>query len=57
MMVTAWNYEEVSKILHSNLVRSLILKSARNFVCLGALAEELRDGIDDIIYQIDDEIG
>ena len=57
VMLTAWNSEEVSKILHGNLVRSLILKGARNFVCLGALSEQLHDGIDDIIYQIDDEIG
>jgi hypothetical protein len=56
-MLTAWNSEEVSKIFHGNLVRSLILKGARNFVFLGGLSEQLHDGIDEIIFQLDDEIG
>lgn len=57
VMLTAWDSESVSEVLQGNLVRDLLVKGARNFVCLGSFAEQLHDEIDELIYQFDDESG
>ena len=55
VMLTAWNSADVSNILRDDLVRNLLLKGTRNFVCLGQFSEQLHDEIDELIYQFDDE--
>lgn len=57
VMLTAWNSANVSEVLQGNLVRNLLVKGARNFVCLGSFSEQLHDEIDELIYQFDDESG
>ncbi len=57
VMLTAWNSASVSEVLQGNLVRDLLVKGARNFVCLGSFSEQLHDEIDELIYQFDDESG
>jgi len=55
VMLTAWIATDVPKILQGDLVRRLLLKGTRNFVCLGAFSEQLHDEIDEYIYRFDDE--
>ena len=57
VMLTAWSSAYVSNILQGGLVRNLLLKGTRNFVCLGRFSEQLHDEIDELIYQFDDENG
>ena len=55
VMLTAWDSAGVPEVLRDNLVRDLLVKGARNFVCLGSFSEQLHDEIDELIYPLDDE--
>jgi len=57
VMLTAWNFYDISKVVEDNLIKKLLLKGTRNFVCFGLFAEQLHDEIDELLYQFDDENG
>ncbi|MGQ9424737.1 DUF7684 family protein [Gilvimarinus sp. F26214L] len=56
VLLTAWSsYQEPNEVL-GTLVKFLLAKGARVFVCVGSHSEQLHDEIDSIFYEYGDEV-
>ena len=55
VLLTAWSMDLIKSEGLSNLVRFLLAKGAKTFVCIGDYSEILHDEIDEIIYEYDAE--
>ncbi len=55
VLMTAWSIEAVKTGGLSDLIKLLLAKGAKTFVCIGDYSESLHDEIDEIIYEYDEE--
>lgn len=55
VLLTAWSIEAVKAEGLSELIKSLLAKGAKEFVCIGSYSESLHDEIDNVIYEYDEE--
>jgi hypothetical protein len=55
VLLTAWSIGAVKAGGLSELIKLLLAKGAKTFVCIGDYSESLHDEIDEIIYEYDEE--
>lgn len=55
VLLTAWNIEAAKAGGLSELIKLLLAKGTKTFVCIGEYSESLHDAIDEIIYEYDEE--
>lgn len=55
VLLTAWSVGMVREEGFSELIKLLLTKGAKTFVCIGDYSESLHDEIDEIIYKYDEE--
>lgn len=55
VLLTAWSIGAVKAEGLSELIKLLLAKGAKTFVCIGGYSESLHDEIDEIIYEYDEE--
>jgi len=55
VLLTAWSIRAVKSGGFSELIKLLLAKGAKAFVCIGDDSESLHDEIDEIIYAYDEE--
>ncbi len=55
VLLTAWSIGAVKAGGLSELIKLLLVKGAKAFVCIGDYSESLHDEIDEIIYEYDEE--
>lgn len=55
VLLTAWSIDQTTAKILDSLVKFLLVRGARAFVCLGSYSEQLHDEIDEIIYEYDEE--
>ena len=55
VLLTAWSVGTVRAEGFSELIKLLLTKGAKTFVCIGDYSESLHDEIDEIIYKYDEE--
>jgi hypothetical protein len=55
VLLTAWSIGAVKAGGLSELIKLLLAKGTKTFVCIGDYSESLHDEIDEIIYEYDEE--
>lgn len=57
VLLTAWSIEMATVKILNPLIKFLLARGTKTFVCLGDYSEQLHDEIDEIIYEYDEERG
>lgn len=57
VLLTSWSIETATGSLWNSLIRLLLARGTKTFVCIGSYSEQLHDEIDEIIYEYDGEQG
>lgn len=57
VLLTAWSIDKKTIERLSSLVKFLLARGTKTFVCVGSCSKQLHDEIDEVIYEYDEEHG